>query len=260
MRLLIIPVGTSPVHVLRVVLSLPKDRFEKIILRTTDATSEYGHRILEFVSAEGYEANVVEHADLKSHLESLGGDWEFNLALGPGRKQDAMSILRATIGAIGMMPEFWIDFREKTGKGNAKQGEYVRKLRNSTGVVDDAYLIPEISMEVACTIYDEDPQIFDESWLEWDSKSCKVLLKAGDPDRPSELLEAIDEGEKSAVRVDKKIARQWESEWLGRASRVRGIFGMHAVIASHSPLPKKPGHWMSTGARMKHHNFRGGHK
>ena len=260
MRLLIIPVGTSPVHVLRVVLSLPKDRFEKIILRTTDATSEYGHRILEFVSAEGYEANVVESANLESYLESLGRDWEFNLALGPGRKQDAMAILGATIGAIGVIPEFWIDFREKTEKGNAKQGEYFRKLKNFTDVVDDAYLIPEISMEVACTIYDVDPQIFDESWLEWDSKSCKVLLKAGNPDRPSKILESMDEGEKSAVRVDKKIARQWESVWLGEASRVRGIFGLHAVIASHSPLPKKPGHWMSTGARMKHHNFRGGHK
>jgi len=260
MRLLIIPVGTSPVHVLRVVLSLPKDRYEKIILRVTSTTSEYGRRILEFVSTEGYEANVVESVDLESYLGSFGRDWEFDLALGPGRKEDAMSILRATIGAIGVMPKFWIDFREKTGKGNAKQGEYFRKLRNSTDVVDEVYLIPEISMEVACTIYDVDPKIFDESWLEWDSKSCKVILKAEDPDRPSKILDSIDEGKKSARIADKKIARDWESVWLERAGRVREMFGLHAVIASHSPLPKKPRHWMSTGARMKHHNFKGGHK
>ena len=260
MRSLIIPVGTSPVHVLRMILGLPEDRFDNIILRITEITAEYGHKILEFVSSEGYEVNVVASTNLESYLGSLGDDWEFDLAIAPGRKQDSMSILRAVIGSTGVMPGIWIDFGKRTGRGNTKGGEYIRSLRNSTDGEDDVYLLDEIPMEVACNIYNVNQEIFDESWLEWDPKSCKVLLKAGDPDRPTKLLEAIDGGEKSARDADKKIARQWESEWLGEVSRVREIFGLHAVIASHSPLPTKPRHWMATGARMKHHNFRGGHK
>ena len=264
MRLLIIPVGTSPVHVLRMILGLPKDRFDKIILRTTAATSEYGHRILEIVSSGGYEGNAVESTDLETYLESLGDDWELDLALGPGRKQDAMSIIRAIISATGGMPRFWIDFRERTNKGNAKQGEYIMNLRNSSDGEDEGYLLPGINMEMACNIYNVDPEIFDKPWLEWDSRSCKVLLSAEDPDRPTELLEAI-ETQKSqrnskARKTDKEIAREWESRWLGEASETREKFGLHAVIASHSRLPSVPGHWLSTKDRMKHHNFRGGSK
>jgi hypothetical protein len=264
MRGLIVAVGTSPVHVLRMILSLPPGRFDNIILRTTEITSEYGHRILDIVNSEGHEAEVVGSMELGGCLGALGDDWEFDLILGPGRKQDVMAILGSVIGATGEIPRFWVSFGERTKRGNAKQGEYTRLLRRSTNDPDESHALPNIDIDTACRLYDIDTTYFDKSWLEWNPSTCQVLLKAEDPDRPTELLEAI-EAQKNkrnsrARAADKEIAREWESRWLGEASETRGRFGLHAVIASHPQLPSAPGHWLSTKDRMKHHNFRGGSK
>ena len=270
MRSLIIPVGTSPAHVLRMVLSSPKDRFDKIILRTTDATSEYGQRILKIVSSEGYEANVVKSTDLESYLEFLGGDWEFDLALGPGRKKDHLSIIRAAISATGCVPRICVRFVKKSGgvtrrKKNLSE-ESFRILRKSADLTEESYPLPKICMAMACKIYNVDSDYFDKPWLEWDPGTCKVLLNAEAPQRKDETIEALKDNRnhQKAKREDKVVARRWETQWRRRLDEQIENFGMHAVVANLPPdFPKAdpsagtPYHWDTTKTRMNMHHFKG---
>lgn len=245
---MILPVGTSPVHVLRMALSLPSKRFDNVILLVTDKTSEYGSRIHKVLLSENYQSEVIHCDSLEAFLKQKVGTSNFSIIMGPGRKQDALHLWKSVISGAKKIPQIWVHHNVITKKGNSRDGEYLKLLANDLhGTNSEAFKLPEISAETACIIYDFDRSILEsEEELQWDIRKCKFVFTVSPPSG-------------SQTIQTKNEYRNWEKIVLNKAKMVRETFGIHAVEMWHTPLPSK-GWWLTGRERLADAGFRGANK
>ena len=242
---MILPVGTTPVHPLRLALSLPPERFQNVILLVTDLTADYGCRIEEVLCSKGYQVEVVHSDSLADSLKDKAGASDFSIIMGPARKQEAMHIWKSVVRDAKRIPYIWVHHKVTTSKGKTIDAEYIKALPNEyLGVEKEVFPLPEIGAELACQIYDYDSsklQADDE--LQWDSRKCMFVLTVGPPSGAHTIQ-------------TKKGVQDWEKLVLNKAEAIRKSFGKHAVEAWHTPLPSK-GWWLTARQRLADAGFRG---
>ena len=245
---MILPVGTSPVHVLRMALSLPPERFQNVILYVTERTEDYGRRIREILCSKGYQVEVIDSGSLGVSLKQKAGASGFSMIMGPGRKQDALHIWKSVVSDAEKIPQIWIHHNVITSKGKTKDGEYIKALPNDfLGVKKEKYCLSEIGSENACLVYDFDQSELEaDDELQWDSRKCKFVLTVSPPSGAHTIQ-------------TKKGAQDWENQVLNKAKAIRESFGKHAVEIWHTPLPSK-GWWLTTKQRLTDAGFRGANK
>ena len=245
---MILPVGTSPVHVLRLALSLPPERFHNVVLIVTDKTADYGSRIHEVLCSEGHQAEVIHSGSLGACLKQKAEASDFSMIMGPGRKQDALHIWKSVVSDAKKIPQIWVHHNVITGKGKTKDREYIKALPNDfLGTKKEAFSLPDITAEAACLVYDFDrSKLEDEDELQWDSRKCKFVLTVSPPSGAHTIH-------------TKKGVQDWQKLVLNKAKRIREAFGVHAVEIWHTPLPSK-GWWLTAKERLADAGFRGANK
>jgi len=245
---MILPVGTSPVHVLRMALSLPSERFHNVILLVTEKTAEYGIRIHEVLCSERHQSEVIHSDSLGACLKQKDGVSDFSIIMGPGRKQDALHIWKSVVSGAKKIPQIWIHHNVITKKGKTRDREYIKALPNDfLGTKKELFLLPDVTAEAACLIYDFDQsELESDDELQWDSRKCKFVLTFSPPSG-------------SQTIQHKKGVQDWQKLVLNKAQRIRKVFGMHAVEVWHTPLPSK-GWWLTARERLADAGFRGANK
>ena len=245
---MILPVGTSPVHVLRLALSLPPERFQNIILLVTERTADYGRRIHEILCSEGHQAEVIGGESLEGVLKQRTEVSDFSIIMGPGRKRDSLLMWKSVVRGAEKIPHIWVHHNVITSKGNTKDWEYIKALPNDfLGVKKEKHRLPEIGVENACLAYGFDQSKLEaDDELEWDSRKCKFVLTVSPPSGAHTIH-------------TKKGVQDWENLVLNKAKGIRKAFGMHAVEVWHTPLPSK-GWWLTAKQRLTDAGFRGANK
>lgn len=245
---MILPVGQSPVHVLRMALSLPPERFHNAVLVVTDETADYGSRIHEVLCSEKHQAEVIHSGSLGACLKQKVEVSDFSIIIGPGRKQDALHLWKSVVRYAKRIPHIWVHHDVITSKGKTKDREYLKALPNNyLGTKKEAFSLPEIAAETACFIYDYDQSKLEaDDELQWDRRKCKFVLTVSPPSGAHTIH-------------TKKGVQDWENLVLNKAMRIRKRFGVHAMEIWHTPLPSK-GWWLTTKQRLTDAGFRGANK
>lgn len=241
----LLPIGMSPIHCLRLARCFSKNGASLIILAVTKETTEFGEIIQEIESASETEYIVYEYTSVQSVIRSRPDEIEWNLVFGPGTRDMQVSMWHDVISVTGIPPKHWVDHRRKagSGKGNNISRELLINLSNRTESYELGQVSEEDALKLSPISIETYSQIKGLSWLVHQSKfHFHISLPA------------------NASEMKRKEAREWEEDVYHRVNKAWNTFGRHAVKITRDPLPSLPAWWSNIGERLRDFGIGGGSK
>ena len=241
----LLPIGRSPIHCLRLARCFSKNGVSLIILAVTEETAEFGKIIQEMESLSETEYIVSEYERARTVIESRSDDTEWNLVFGPGTRDMQVSMWHDVISVTGKPPKHWVDHRKRSSRGMGKNIS-VEQLVNLSSKTEsyELGLVPENEAlrfsRMPLSRYNE---IIELTWVEH-----RTLFKLH-ISLPS-----------NANEMTGKEARKWEESVYKLVNEVWNFFGRHAVHITRDQLPSSPAWWMNIGKRLRDFGIGGGSK
>ena len=244
-RAIIVPVGMSPVHSLRLVKSLAEGGFDLMVLAVSEQTQKTGSSVLELIDDLGAETKMIHYSDSKNLVLDNPEIKEWNLLIGPGTRSMPVTLWSDLIASVGEAPTIWVDYRRKTRKGKGKpiDGEKIFNLDNK----NECYKIPEIEEVDARTILGINLEDFRElGELTWNAAYSMFQYHIKVPNNAAGM---------NAIK-----ARKWEEKVVKKVKILRKKIGRHALKTTRSRVPSKPRHWIRVAERLEDFGITGGVK
>ena len=116
-KAVIIPVGMSPVHCLRLARKFLDLDFSLIILVVTEETAGFAASITSIQSGSKEKFVSVFVEDISDKIESRKEIDQWSVVFGPGTREMQISAWHDVILATGSAPKNWIDHRRKSQAG-----------------------------------------------------------------------------------------------------------------------------------------------
>ena len=241
----LLPIGTSPIHCLRLARCYSKNGASLIILAVTQKTADFGKIIQEMESLSETEYIVSEYERTQSIIESRSDDIEWNLVFGPGTRDMQVSMWHDVISVTGKPPKHWVAHTRKSGggKGNNISPEMLINLSNKA----ESYELGQVSEEDALKLIQISIETYNQiKGLSWIKNQSKFRLHISVP--------------ANASKLDKNKARKWEEDVYHRVKKAWKTFGRHAVKVTRDPFPSSPAWWSNIGERLRDFGIGGGSK
>lgn len=242
---IVVPVGMSPVHSLRLVKSLAKCDFDLMVLAVSNETQETGSSVLQVVGDSITETKCISFSRVKGLVSKNPEIKKWNLFIGPGTRSMAITLWSDLVKSVGEAPTIWVDHRRKTkmGKGKPIDGENIINLDNRR----ESYKIKQIEEVDACAVYGINLEDFgDIGELAWNASYSMFHYNIEVP--------------KDAAGMSVMKARKWEEKVVKKVKILREIIGRHALKISRSRVPSRPRHWIRVGERLEDFGITGGVK
>jgi len=242
---IVVPVGMSPVHCLRILESLADRDFGMIILAVSDQTRTTGQAILDVFGDGDTETRLTRYDNIAKLVKRNLGIEQWNLLIGPGMRSMSITLWSEILNTTGNHPRIWADHRRMTKKGKGKPiaGEYIVNMADRT----ERYKIVPIDEEYACAISGigiED--LRKTEGLSWNPAYSKFEYRIKVPF--------------DARGLSSSAARAWEERVVSKVKDLRGQLGRHALEISREPVPSKPKFWLRIGERLDDLGIIGGSK
>jgi len=244
-RAVLLPIGRSPIHCLRLARCYSKNGFSLIVLAVTKETTEFGKIIQEIESTSETEYIVCEFERAQSVVESSSVTFEWNLLFGPGTRDMQVSMWHDVISVTGKPPKHWVEHTRKAGggKGNNISREMLINLSNRTESYELGQVSEEDALKLTPISIERYSQIKGLSWIRNQSKyHLHISLPA------------------NAGEMKRKEAREWEEDVYHRVKKAWNTFGRHALKITRDPLPSSPAWWSNIGERLRDFGIGGGSK
>ena len=241
----LLPIGRSPIHCLRLARCFSKNGVSLIILAVTEETAEFGKIIQEMESLSETEYIVSEYERARTVIESRSDDTEWNLVFGPGTRDMQVSMWHDVISVTGKPPKHWVAHTRKSGggKGNNISPEMLINLSNKA----ESYELGQVSEEDALKITPISIETYNQiKGLSWIRNQSKYHLHISLPANAGEMK--------------RKEAREWEEDVYHRVKKAWNTFGRHALKITRDPLPSLPAWWSNIGERLRDFGIGGGSK
>lgn len=240
----IIPVGMSPVHCLRLARKFIDLDFSLIVFVVTKETSDFADSIISIQSCSKEKFVSVFVEEISDKIESNKEIDQWSVVFGPGTREMQIGAWHGVILATGSAPKNWIDHRRKSQAG-LKNISPEMLVNLSDGY--EEHELSQVSKEDALAVNSISTSSYDEIvGIKWVGNQSKFNLHISLPDGYEEM------------KV-KKI-RAWEEEVYSRVVAAREIFGKHALIVTRDPFPSQPVWWSNVEKRMREYGIRGGSK
>ncbi len=242
---IIIPVGMSPVHSLRLMKSLSDGGFDLMVLAVSEQTEKTGELVLELIGDLKAKSEMIHYSDAKNLVLGCPEIKKWNLFIGPGTRSMPVTLWGDLVNSLGESPTIWVDYRRKTKKGKGKpiEGERIVNLDNK----DEFYKIQNIDEIDACAIYGINLEDFgDLGELTWNTTSSIFTYHVRVP--------------KDAVGYSATKARKWEERVVKKVKILRDKIGRHALRITRSRVPSKPRYWIRVSERLEDFGIKGGVK
>ena len=240
----IIPVGMSPVHCLRLARKFIDLDFSLIVLVVTKETSDFADSIISIQS--GFEGKFVSVyvQDISDQIESRKDIHQWSVVFGPGTREMQISVWHDVILATGNSPKNWIDHRRKSQAG-LKNISPEMLVNLSDGF--KGHELSQVTKEDALAVNSISTDTYDEIvGIRWIDNQSKFSLHISLPDGYEE--------------IKRKKIRAWEESVYSRVVSAREIFGKHALIVTRDTFPSQPAWWSNVEKRMREYGIRGGSK
>ena len=240
----IIPVGMSPVHCLRLARKFIELDFSLIVLVVTKETSDFADSIISIQSSfEGKFVSVYVQ-DISDQIESRKDIHQWSVVFGPGTREMQIGAWHDVILATGKSPRNWIDHRRKSQAG-LKNISPEMLVNLSDGFKE--HELSQVSIEDALAVNSIPTNTYDEIvGIRWIDNQSKFNLHISLPDGYEE--------------IKRKKIRAWEEDVYSRVVSAREIFGKHALIVTRDTFPSQPAWWSNVEKRMREYGIRGGSK
>jgi len=242
-KIMVIPVGMSPIHSFRILRSIINHNFDVIFLTVSKETLAAGQRIIRLMKDCSIEINLLYYSEISNHIQQYSEVEGWSLMFGPGTREMVITLWYGIISGIGKSPTLWADHRKKTqdGKGRTISGEYAFNLSNS----NERVLLEQVNLDDALAIYNLSKEEYHKfEGLSWDAIESKFLYQIEVP------LNARD--------MNKKEARAWEESVVVDVNLLRKRIGKHALNVKRTPVPSTPLYWSNVGERLTDYGIRGG--
>ena len=240
----IIPVGMSPVHCLRLARKFIELDFSLIVLVVTKETSGFADSItlLQSDSKEKFVSVFVE--EISDKIESNKEIDRWSVVFGPGTREMQIGAWHDVILTTGKSPRNWIDHRRKSQAG-LKNISPEMLVSLSDGFRE--HELSQVSKEDALAVNSIPTNTYDEIvGIRWIDNQSKFNLHISLPDGYEE--------------IKRKKIRAWEEDVYSRVVSAREIFGKHALIVTRDTFPSQPAWWSNVEKRMREYGIRGGSK
>lgn len=241
----LLPIGRSPIHCLRIARCFSKNGTSLIILAVTKETKEFGKTIQEIESGSESEYLVSEYTNACSVIKSRTEVREWNLVFGPGTRDMQVGMWHDVISVTGNPPKHWVDHRRKSsgGQGGNISSELLINLSNRS----ESYELDQASEEDALKLTPISIERYSQiKGLAWLKNQSKFHLHISLPANASEMK--------------RKEARKWEENVYHRVKKAWNTFGRHALKITRDPLPSLPAWWSNIGERLRDFGIGGGSK
>lgn len=241
----LLPIGRSPIHCLRLARCFSKNRVSLIILAVTKDTIGPGEIIRDMETGSGTEYVVCEYSDVKSEIRAKPGIVDWSVVFGPGTRDMQVSLWHDVISVTEKPPKHWVAHTRKAGggRGNNISPEMLINLSNKAESYELGQVSEDDAMKLTSISIETYSQIEGLSWINHQSKfSFHISL----PENASEL--------------EKDQARKWEEMVYHRVNEAWKIFGKHALKITRDPLPSSPKWWSNVGERFRDFGIGGGNK
>lgn len=242
---IVIPVGMSPVHSLRLVKSLAAGDFDLVVLAVSNETQETGSSVMQVIGDSITETKLISFSNVKELVSKNPEIKKWNLFIGPGTRSMAITLWSDLVASIGEAPTIWIDYRRMTRKGKGKpiDGEKIINLDNKS----ESYNIQEIEEVDACGVYGINLEDFGNlGELTWDATYSMFHYHVEVP--------------KDATVMSVTKSRKWEHQVVKKVKTLRDKIGRHALKITRSRVPSKPRHWIRVAERLEDYEISGGVK
>lgn len=243
-KAVIIPVGMSPVHCLRLARKFIDLDFSLIVLIVTEETADFAASITAIQSGSKEKFVSVFVEDLSVQIESSKEVDQWSVVFGPGTREMQIGAWYDVILATGSAPKNWIDHRRKSQAG-LKNISPEMLVSLSDGFKE--HELSQVSKEDALAVNSIPKNTYDEIvGIRWIDNQSKFNLHISLPDGYEE--------------IKRKKIRAWEEDVYSRVVSAREIFGKHALIVTRDTFPSQPAWWSNVEKRMREYGIRGGSK
>lgn len=241
----LLPIGRSPIHCLRLARCFSKNGASLIVLAVTNETTKYGKIIQEIESSSGTEYIVSEYTRVQSIIESNSHTFEWNLIFGPGTRDMQISMWHDVISVTGKPPKHWVDHRKRSSAGMGKNisAELLVNLSSKTESYELGLVSENDALKFSPIPLSRYNEIIELTWVK---HRTLFHLHISLPSNANEMV--------------RKEARKWEESVYKLVNEVWDFFGKHAVYITRDPLPSSPAWWMNIGKRFRDFGVGGGSK
>ena len=243
-KAVIIPVGMSPVHCLRLSRKFIDLEFSLIVFVVTKETAGFAASITSIQSGSKEKFVSVFAEDISDQIESRKEVDQWSVVFGPGTREMQISAWHDVILATGSAPKNWIDHRRKSQAG-LKNISPEMLVNLSDGFKE--HELSQVTKEDALAVNSISTSAYDKIvGVRWVGNQSKFNLHISLPDGYEE--------------IKRKKIRAWEEDVYSRVVSAREIFGKHALIVTRDTFPSQPAWWSNVEKRMRDYGIRGGSK